>query len=92
MKKRTFVKEIKIWMKRNNLKRKAVYVHENGDLFLHWKLQSKINGHFIDLVARQDFDFNNGECILLKMRKMKKLGKNIFSLESGTTEKVLLPF
>lgn len=91
MKKRTFVKEIKIWMKRNNLKRKAIYVHENGDLFLHWRLQSK-DGKIIDLVARQDFDFNNGECILLQMRKMKKLRRNIFSLEAGTTEKVLLPF
>ena len=92
MKKRVFIKEVKIWMKRNHLKRKAIYVHDGGDLFLHWRLQSKIDGHFIGLVARRDFDFDDGECILLKMREMKKLGTNIFSLESGTTKKVLLPF
>ena len=91
MKKRTFIKEVKIWMKRNGLKRKAVYIHDGGDLFLHWRLQSK-DGKIIDLIARRDFDFDDGECILLQMRKMKKLGRNIFSLEAGTTEKVLLPF
>lgn len=92
MKKRVFVKEVKFWMKRNNFKRKAIYVHNSGDLFLHWKLQSKVNGKFIDLVARRDLDPFDNECILLKLRTMKKLGENIFSLESDTTEKVLLPF
>ena len=38
MKKRVFIKEVKIWMKRNHLKRKAIYVHDGGDLFLHWRL------------------------------------------------------
>lgn len=92
MKKRTFIKEVKIWMKRNGLKRKAVYIHDGGDLFLHWRLQSKIDGKFIDLVARRDLDPFDRECILLTLRTMKKLGENIFSLESDTVEKVLLPF
>ena len=92
MKKRVFVKEVKIWMKRNNLKRKAIYVHDGGDLFLHWKLQSKKDGHFIDLIARKDLDPFDRECIILTIRGMKKLGENIFSLESDTVEKVLLPF
>ena len=48
MKKSTFVKEVKIWMKRNGFKRKAIYIHDGGNLFLHWRLQSKIDGHFID--------------------------------------------
>lgn len=92
MKKRVFVKEVKIWMKQNGLKRKAVYIHDGGDLFLHWRLQSKKDGHFIDLVARKDLDPFDNECILLTMRSMKKLGENIFSLESDTVERVLLPF
>ena len=91
MKKSTFVKEIKIWMKRNGLKRKAVYIHDGGDLFLHWRLQSK-DGKIIDLIARRDLDPFDRECILLTLRTMKKLGENIFSLESDTVEKVLLPF
>lgn len=92
MKKRTFVKEIKIWMRRNGLKRKAIYVHNSGDLFIHWRLQSKIDGHFIDLIAKKDLDPFDNECIILTIRGMKKLGENIFSLESDTVEKVLLPF
>lgn len=92
MKKSTFKKEIKIWMKRNHLKRKAIYVHNSGDLFLHWRLQSKIDGKFIDLVARKDLDPFDNECIILTLRSMKKLGENIFSLESDTVERVLLPF
>ena len=92
MKKRVFVKEVKIWMKRNHLKRKAIYVHNSGDLFIHWRLQSKINGHFIDLIAKKDLDPFDNECIILTIRGMKKLGENIFSLESDTVEKVLLPF
>ena len=92
MKKSTFVKEIKIWMKRNGLKRKAVYIHDGGDLFLHWRLQSKIDGHFINLIAKKDLDPFDNECILLTMSSMKKLGENIFSLESDTVERVLLPF
>ena len=91
MKKRTFIKEVKIWMKRNGLKRKAVYIHDGGDLFLHWRLQSK-DGKIIDLVARRDLDPFDRECILLTLRTMKKLGENIFSLESDTVERVLLPF
>lgn len=92
MKKSIFKKEIKIWVKRNGLKRKAIYVHDGGDLFLHWRLQSKENGKFIDLVAKRDLDPFDRECILLTIRGMKKLGENIFSLESDTVEKVLLPF
>lgn len=92
MKKRVFVKEVKIWMKRNNLKRKAIYIHDGGDLFLHWKLQSKKDGKFIDLTARKDLDPFDNECIILTIRGMKKLGENIFSLESDTVERVLLPF
>ena len=92
MKKRTFIKEVKIWIKRNGLKRKAVYIHDGGDLFLHWRLQSKIDGHFIDLIAKKDLDPFDNECIILSIRGMKKLGENIFSLESDTVEKVLLPF
>ena len=92
MKKRVFVKAVKIWMKRNNLKRKSIYIHDGGDLFLHWKLQSKKDGKFIDLTARKDLDPFDNECIILTIRGMKKLGENIFSLESDTVEKVLLPF
>lgn len=92
MKKSTFVKEVKIWMKRNGFKRKAIYVHNSGDLFIHWRLQSKIDGHFIDLIAKKDLDPFDNECIILSIRGMKKLGENIFSLESDTVEKVLLPF
>ena len=92
MKKSTFKKELKIWMKRNNLKRKAIYVHNGGNLFLHLRLQSKIDGHFIDLIAKKDLDPFDRECILLTLRTMKKLAENIFSLESDTVEKVLLPF
>ena len=92
MKKRTFIKEVKIWIKRNGLKRKAVYIHDRGDLFLHWKLQSQNDGKYIDLIARKDLDPFDNECIILTIRGMKKLGENIFSLESDTVEKVLLPF
>lgn len=92
MKKRVFVKEVKIWMKRNGFKRKAIYIHDGGDLFLHWKLQSKKDGKFIDLTARKDLDPFDNECIILTIRGMKKLGENIFSLESDTVERVLLPF
>ena len=92
MKKSTFKKEIKIWMKRNGFKRKAIYIHDGGNLFLHWRLQSKIDGKFINLVARKDLDPFDNECIILTLRSMKKLGENIFSLESDAVEKVLLPF
>ncbi len=77
MKKRVFVKAVKIWMKRNNLKRKSIYIHDGGDLFLHWKLQSKKDGKFIDLTARKDLDPFDNECIILTIRGMKKLGENI---------------
>ena len=91
MKKRIFIKEVKIWMKRNNLKRKTVYVHNGGDLFLHWMLKSD-DGHLIDVIARQDFDVFNRECILLTLQPIKKIGKRTFTVDGNSTKKVLLPF
>ena len=91
MTKRTFIKEIKTWMKKHHLKRKVTYVPDDGE-FLHWVIQSKFNGHFIDFVAKRDFNLDDGERIVLKMKRMKRLGEIIYSLEAGTTETILLPF